>query len=90
MCVEKPSQPDLDQYLEIIRRLHQCSSVAEHKSLIQSLVKLLRSNSVSVRRSAKYELRVLLGYRYKALRQWSPWGPPVEEETRWWEKKFRK
>lgn len=77
---------ELDLYFELASRLDQKIKPSEKQTIGATLTSLLRSESVSIRRCAKYELR----WNFKgAPKRFSRWGPPEEAEIEYWEKRFK-
>jgi len=83
--MEYHAKEDLDLLLELIKQLGQAE--AEKRNIIgRQLAKLLRSDSVSIRRSVKYTLRK--EFPSANVAGLSTYGPPEKSEIDFWENYF--
>lgn len=83
--MEYHTKEDLDLFFELIKQLEQAE--AEKRNIIgRQLAKLLRSDSVSIRRSAKYTLRK--EFPLANVAGFSTYGPPEKAEIEFWESHF--
>ena len=81
-------QTELDIFFDLVERLESRVKSSEKGIIGVILTGFLRSKSVSIRRSAKYEL--LDHYVPPNIpKRFSLWGPPEESEIKFWERRFR-
>ena len=79
---------ELNKYLDLVDKLSKSSSAAEKRKIGSGLVALLKSENLSISRSAKYKLRALFAPSEGIPKEFAGYGPAELAEIVYWEKQF--